>query len=158
MKKKSVGAILIGCSIVLIIVGLVLISRNQKEVVSVVPVPKKETTYPYMVPRFLISAIGDRIDAYYRCHCSMMYMRAPARIAFSHSPSLESLLRSSKSLALSISGGSTFFLGLISLMGLLSLWRRIFALLDRGDSVSDVADKLKIDLTLAWALRAMMTL
>ncbi len=31
-------------------------------------------------------------------------------------------------------------------------WRRTFALLDRGDSVSDVADKLKIDLTLAWAL------
>jgi hypothetical protein len=27
-----------------------------------------------------------------------------------------------------------------------------FALLDRGDSVSGVADKLKIDLTLAWAL------
>jgi len=31
-------------------------------------------------------------------------------------------------------------------------WRRTVALLDRGDSVSGVADKLKIDLTLAWAL------
>lgn len=31
-------------------------------------------------------------------------------------------------------------------------WRSTFALLDRGDSVSGVADKLKIDLTLAWAL------
>jgi surface polysaccharide O-acyltransferase-like enzyme len=62
MNNKK-WAILLVLSIILLVIGLVLTFYSSSDVTRVVPVPTRDTFYPYRVPGIITSIIGVLILA-----------------------------------------------------------------------------------------------